>query len=344
MKKALVTGVTGQDGSFLVEHLIDLGYEVWGMVRKNVSVQATVDLLKERTSGKINIRMGDMTSPSSLFTIIDECRPDEIYNLAAQSHVGLSFEPQMTEYTGEVNGIGVMSLLEAMRAYVPGSRLYQASTSELFGLTPPPQNEHSTMHPRSPYGVSKLYAYWAVVNMRESAGMFASNGILFNHESERRGETFVTRKITKAIAKISLGTQDCLELGNLDAKRDWGYAKDYIKAMHLILQADRPDDFVISTGEAHSVRDFLERAFEYVGIEIESNGMDGVDEVYFRKDTGTPVVKINKSFYRKAEVDYLLGDSSKAKEVLGWKPEVSFDGLVDIMMSHDLEAERRNAK
>jgi GDPmannose 4,6-dehydratase len=344
MKRALVTGVTGQDGSFLVEHLIDMGYEVWGLVRKNVSIQSTIDLLKDRTSGKLNICIGDMTSPSSLIRAVEESRPDEIYNLAAQSHVGLSFKPEMTEYTGEVNAIGVMSLLEAARSKSPEARFYQASTSELFGLTPPPQNENSVMHPRSPYGFAKLYAYWAVVNMRESVGMFSSNGILFNHESERRGETFVTRKITKAISRISLGLQSHLELGNLDAKRDWGYAKDYIKAMHLILQADEPDDFVISTGEAHSVRDFLERAFHYVGIEIESNGESGVDEVYFRKDTGDPVVKINKDFYRKAEVDYLLGDSSKARKVLGWKPEVSFDGLVDIMMSHDLDMERQNAK
>ncbi len=341
MKKALITGITGQDGSFLAEHLIELGYEVWGLVRR-ASSSASIDRIKELTNGKAKLRYGDMTDHASLYRVVSECIPDEVYNLAAQSHVRVSSD--IPEYTSAVNGTGVQSLLECVRTIAPHAKFYQASTSELFGSTPPPQNEETIMHPRSPYGVAKLHGYWSVINMRESYGMFASNGILFNHESERRGVNFVTRKITRAVARIALGKQNYLELGNLDARRDWGHAKDYVRAMHLMLQVDEPGDFVIATGEANSVRLFVEKAFSHVGIEIESNGKAGVDEVYYRKGTDSPVIKINKEFYRPAEVDYLLGDPWKAKEILGWEPQVSFDELVDIMMSSDLEGERKNAE
>jgi len=335
-KTALITGITGQDGMYLSEHLLDCGYDVWGIVRRS-SDTGSIDRIKDSNS-KIHLRYGDMTDSASLRRIIKESTPDEIYNLAAQSHVRISFD--IPEYTSEVNGSGVISLLDAVRDLHKVAKVYQASTSELYGSTSPPQNEDSPFHPRSPYGVSKLQAYWAIINYRESYDMFAAQGILFNHESPRRGENFVTRKITKSIARIKLGLQDCLYLGNLDAKRDWGFAGDYVKAMRLILQQDSPDDFVISTGKAHSVRDFLLIAFNCLGIEVESNGKSGLDEEYIDCKSGKSIVKIDERFYRPAEVDYLLGDSSKAKAKLGWKPETSFDWLVETMVNSDFNKEK----
>jgi len=292
------------------------------------------------SKGRCELRYGDLTDAGSIARVIAESRPHEVYNLAAQSHVRVSFD--MPEYTSDVNATGVVNMLEALRSVRPEAKFYQASTSEMFGLTPPPQNEESLLHPRSPYGVAKVHGYWAVRNCRESYGTFASNGILFNHESERRGENFVTRKITKAVARIKLGNMnEEFLLGNLDAKRDWGYAKDYVKVMHLMLQHDEPDDFVVSTGVAHTVREFLEAAFRSVDIPVMSDGDTGVDEKYIRQDTGEVVLKIDERFYRPAEVDYLCGDSSKAKTILGWEPETSFEQLVEIMVKHDLIAESK---
>jgi GDPmannose 4,6-dehydratase len=336
-KRALITGITGQDGSFLAEHLIELGYEVWGVVRRAASAKP-IQFIERITDTQANLRYGDMTDPASLTRILKECEPEEIYNLAAQSHVNISFK--QPEYTNDVNSTGVVNILEAMRDVVPNARFYQASTSEMFGSTEPPQDEATLMHPRSPYGVAKMAAYWSVINSRESYRTFACNGILFNHESERRGENFVTRKITKAVARILLGTQKELHLGNLDSKRDWGYAKDYVRAMHLMLQHDVPDDYVVATGETHTVRDFLLAAFRCVDIEIESNGEAGLKEKYVRTDTGETVVAIEPRFYRPAEVDYLCGDAAKIQQRLGWEPEVNFQQLIELMVAHDLGQER----
>jgi len=340
-KTALITGITGQDGSFLSEYLLELGYDVWGVIRRHAQPTAQ-QFIEKITDGKAHLRYGNMTDPGSLIRILKECEPDEIYNLAAQSHVGVSFGN--AEETNEVNSMGVVNLLEAMRDIVPGARFYQASTSEIFGSTAPPQDENSKLHPRSPYGVAKLSAYWSIINARESYRSFACNGILFNHESERRGENFVTRKITKCVARIALGSEETLMLGNLDARRDWGYAKDYVKAMHLILQQPVPDDYVIATGEARTVREFLHMAFGHVGIEIASNGESGLKETYFRKDTGQLVVGIDARFYRPAEVDYLCGNPAKAAKVLGWKPETALDELVKIMVDHDLRIEEAKGR
>lgn len=306
------------------------------MIRRSSSA-ATINKIRKLSNDRVNLRYGDLTDPATIARIIGECKPHEVYNLAAQSHVRISFD--MPEYTSNVNGTGVVNVLEALRAVSPEAKFYQASTSEMFGITPPPQNELSPLHPRSPYGVAKVQGYWAVRNARESYNTFAANGILFNHESERRGENFVTRKITKAVARIKLGLQDELELGNLDAKRDWGYAKDYVKAMHLILQHDEPEDFVIATGEAHTVRQFLEAAFMAVDIPVMSDGDEGLEEKYIRQDTGDVVMRINERFYRPAEVDYLCGDASKAKRLLGWEPETSFEDLVALMVQQDLEGD-----
>ena len=336
MKRALITGITGQDGYYLSQYLYDLGYEIWGMIRRS-SGSHSINDIKERADGKINLRYGDLTDPASLRRVIQESNPDEVYNLAAQSHVRISFD--IPEYTTLVNGTGVVYMLDAIRELAPDAKFYQASTSELFGSTPPPQDESTPFHPRSPYGVAKLQAFWAVVNYRESYDLFTSQGILFNHESQRRGENFVTRKITKAAARIQLGKQDCLFLGNLDARRDWGFAGDYIKAMHLIVQQKTPDDFVIGTGISHTVRDFLEAAFESVKMEIEANGKSGIDEVYIDKKTGKVVVAIDERFYRPAEVEYLLADPRKAKDILGWEAETSFESLVDMMVMHDYDRE-----
>jgi GDPmannose 4,6-dehydratase len=333
-KRALIAGITGQDGGYLSELLLSLGYEVWGVIRRSSNARG-LQFIDRITNHRAILRYGDMTDPPSLSRILRECGPDEIYNLAAQSHVRISYD--IPEYTSEVNAVGVVNMLEAVRDIVPKARFYQASTSEMFGSTPPPQDEQTKMHPRSPYGVSKLAAYWSAINMRESYGIFVSNGILFNHESERRGENFVTRKVTKAVARISLGMQESLVLGNLDSRRDWGYAADYVKAMHLILQAESPGEYVIATGETHSIRELLTIAFAEVGLEIQSNGKTGAEERYARTDDGREVVLIDSRFYRPAEVDLLCGNASKARRELGWSPTVSFHEMIKRMVAHDLE-------
>lgn len=336
MKKALITGITGQDGSYLAEFLLEKGYEVHGLLRRS-SVENTErieHLIREPK--KVTLHYGDLTDAGSLSRLLYKIEPDEVYNLAAQSHVKISFE--MPEFTANVNAIGTLSLLESIREVNPKIKFYQASSSELFGkVREIPQNENTPFYPRSPYAVSKLYAYWITVNYRESYKMFACNGILFNHESPRRGRDFVTRKITTGIADILTGKTDCLYLGNLDAKRDWGYAGDYVEAIWLILQQDEPDDYVIATGETHTVREFCELAFKKVGINLVWQG-EGLDETGVDKDTGRVLVRVSSEFFRPAEVDLLLGDPAKAKAKLGWKPRVSFEELVSLMVESDLRA------
>ena len=338
MKKALITGITGQDGSYLAELLLDKGYEVHGVVRRSSTFnRGRIDHLRRASLGERHLRLhyGDLGDTESLTTILAEVRPDEIYNLAAQSHVGISFS--MPTYTGDVSGLGVVRLLEAVRQLVPEARFYQASSSELFGkVCGVPQNEDTPFHPRSPYAVAKLYAYWAAINFREAHGIFAANGILFNHESPRRGENFVTRKITRAVAEIAAGTRDWVSLGNLEARRDWGFAGDFVDAMWRIVQADEPDDWVTGTGEEHSVREFCELAFGLVGVDLEWSG-SGVDEVGRDRATGNVRVVVNSRYFRPAEVDRLLSDSSKIRRELGWKPRVGFEELVKMMVEADLE-------
>lgn len=345
MKKALITGITGQDGAYLADFLLKKGYEVHGIKRRSSSFNtARVDhIYRDPHESDVQFFMhyGDLTDATNLIRIIQQVRPDEIYNLAAQSHVQVSFDTP--EYTANADALGTLRLLEAIRmlGLEKKTRFYQASTSELYGKVKKiPQNESTPFYPRSPYGAAKLYAYWIVVNYREAYNMFASNGILFNHESPIRGETFVTRKITRAVARIKLGLQDRLYLGNLDAKRDWGYAGDYVEAMWLMLQQDEPDDYVIATGETHSVREFVEKAFNEIGVEIVWEG-SGVDEVGKDKNSDKILVRIDPRYFRPTEIDLLLGDSSKAKEKFGWEPKVSFGELVEIMIQEDLkEAER----
>jgi len=345
MKRALVTGITGQDGAYLAEFLLGKGYEVHGIKRRSSSFNtARVDhLYKDPHEKDVRFFMhyGDLTDATNLIRIVQALRPDEIYNLAAQSHVKVSFES--AEYTANADALGTLRLLEAIRmlGLENKTRFYQASTSELYGKVKEiPQSEETPFYPRSPYAAAKLYAYWITVNYREAYGIFACNGILFNHESPIRGETFVTRKITRAVARIKLGLQDSLYLGNLDAKRDWGYAGDYVEAMWLILQQDDPDDYVIATGESHSVREFAERAFSEVGIRVEWEG-DGADEVGRDGNTGRVLVRIDPRYFRPTEVEYLQGDATKAREKLGWQPKVSFEQLVSIMVREDLkEAEK----
>ena len=344
-KVALITGITGQDGSFLAEFLLEKGYEVHGIIRRSSSFNTgriehlyfdewVRDMKQQRS---INLHYGDMTDSSSLIRIIQMTQPDEIYNLAAQSHVKVSFD--VPEYTAEADATGTLRLLEAVRilGLERKTRIYQASTSELFGLVQEvPQRETTPFYPRSPYGVAKLYGYWITKNYRESYGMFAVNGILFNHESERRGENFVTRKITLAAARIAAGQQDKLYLGNLDALRDWGYARDYVECMWLMLQHEQPEDFVIATGEQHSVREFTERAFAHVGIELRWQG-EGVQEQGIDKATGRVLVEVDPKYFRPAEVETLLGDPTKAKTLLGWDPQkTSFEELVRLMVEHDV--------
>ncbi|WP_277086550.1 GDP-mannose 4,6-dehydratase [Porphyromonas catoniae] len=345
-KVALITGVTGQDGSYLAEFLLDKGYEVHGIIRRSSSFNtARIEHLyfdewvrDMKRNRSINLHYGDMTDSSSLIRIIQTTQPDEIYNLAAQSHVKVSFD--VPEYTAEADATGTLRLLEAVRilGLERKTKIYQASTSELYGLVQEiPQRETTPFYPRSPYGVAKLYGYWITKNYRESYGMFAVNGILFNHESERRGETFVTRKITLAAARIAAGQQDKLYLGNLDALRDWGYARDYVECMWLMLQHDQPEDFVIATGEQHSVREFTERAFAHVGIELRWQG-EGVQEQGVDKATGRVLVEVDPKYFRPAEVETLLGDPTKAKTLLGWNPQkTSFEELVRIMVEHDVQ-------
>ncbi len=346
-KRALITGITGQDGSYLAEFLLDKGYEVHGIIRRSSSFNTKrIDhLYKDPHEKDVNLFLhyGDMTDSTNIIRLLQEIQPDEIYNLAAQSHVKVSFETP--EYTANADALGTLRLLEAIRllGLEKKVRFYQASTSELFGkVVEIPQKETTPFYPRSPYAVAKLYAYWITVNYREAYNIFASNGILFNHESPRRGETFVTRKITRAVARISLGLQDKLYLGNLDAKRDWGYAPDYVRAMWMILQHDEPDDFVIATGECHSVREFVEAAFKYVGIDIEWHGK-GVDEKGYQKGTDRVLVEVDPMYFRPTEVDILQGDPSKAKEKLKWEPQVKFDELVKIMMEADIEMAKYEA-
>lgn len=349
MKKALITGITGQDGSFLAEYLLDKGYEVHGLLRRSSSFNTgriehlyldewVRDMHKKRL---VDLHYADMTDSSSLIRILQEVQPDEIYNLAAQSHVKVSFD--VPEYTAEVDAVGCLRLLEAVRILnmVDRCRIYQASTSELYGKVQEiPQTETTPFYPRSPYGVAKQYGFWIVKNYRESYGMYAVNGILFNHESERRGENFVTRKISLGAARIACGIQDCLYLGNLDARRDWGYAKDYIECMWLMLQQPEPEDYVIATGENHSVREFVHLAFRYAGIELRWEG-HGIEEKGIDTRSGRTLVAVDPRFFRPAEVEQLLGDPTKARTRLGWNPQkTSFQDLVRIMVEHDMKKVR----
>jgi GDPmannose 4,6-dehydratase len=339
MKRALITGITGQDGSYLAELLLEKGYEVHGVVRRSSTFnRGRIDHLRRDSIGDRHVRLhyGDLGDTESLTTILSEVEPDEIYNLAAQSHVGISFT--MPTYTGEVSGLGTVRLLEAVRQVAPQARFYQASSSELFGLAAEvPQNEKTPFHPRSPYAVAKIYSFWATVNYREAHGLYAANGILFNHESPRRGENFVTRKITRAVAEIAAGQRDWVSLGNLDARRDWGFAGDFVDAMWRILQADEADDWVVGTGEDHSVREFCEHAFAHVGIDIEWTG-NGTDEVGRDRASGATRVVVNPRYFRPAEVDRLLADSTKARRELGWQPTVGFEELVRMMVDADVAA------
>ncbi|MDQ3917409.1 MAG: GDP-mannose 4,6-dehydratase [Acidobacteriota bacterium] len=326
MKRALITGITGQDGSFLTELLLEKGYEVYGIIRRSSSFNTDrIDHLYQdphEPGTRLRLVYGDLNDSSSLNTLIRQIQPDEIYNLGAQSHVRVSFD--VPEYTGEVTGLGTVRLLEAIREAGIKPKFYQASSSELYGkVVETPQKETTPFYPRSPYACAKAYAYWITVNYRESYQMFACNGILFNHESERRGETFVSRKITRAATRIKLGLQQKLYMGNIDARRDWGHARDYVEAMWLMMQAEQPDDYVIATGETHSVREFLEEAFGYLGLDWEK------------------YVEIDPRYFRPAEVDLLLGDPTKAKTILGWEPKVSFKELVKIMVDSDMKLAER---
>lgn len=350
-KVALITGITGQDGSFLAEFLLEKGYEVHGILRRSSSfnTQRIEHLYLDewirdtKQSRLVNLHWGDMTDTSSLIRIISIVKPTEIYNLAAQSHVKVSFD--VSEYTAEADAVGVLRLLEAVRicGLDKSCRIYQASTSELYGLVQEvPQKETTPFYPRSPYGVAKLYGFWIAKNYRESYGMYAVNGILFNHESERRGENFVTRKITIAASRISMGKQDKLYLGNLNALRDWGYAKDYVECMWLMLQQDKPEDYVIATGEYHTVREFCTLAFKEAGIELQWQG-EGLDEKGIDKKTSRVLVEVDPKFFRPAEVEQLLGDPTKARTNLGWNPrQTSFEDLVRIMVQSDLEKVKNN--
>ena len=341
MKSALITGITGQDGSYLAELLLEKGYDVHGIVRRS-SVHGTGRIDHLLSSSRLHLHDGDLSDSSSLIRIISKLRPSEIYNLAAQSHVGVSFDA--AEYTGDIDAIGVLRILEAvhMLGMDKTCKIYQASTSELYGkVEEVPQNENTPFHPYSPYAVAKQYGFWMIKEYREAYGMFAANGILFNHESERRGESFVTRKITRAVGRIAEGLQDHLELGNLDSLRDWGYAKDYVECMWLILQQETPDDFVIATGKQHSVREFVEWAFDYAGISISWQGT-GVNEIGINQASGKTVVKINPDFYRPTDVVNLWGDPSKAESVLGWNPQkTTCKELCRIMTEHDIDLARK---
>lgn len=339
MKHALITGINGQDGSYLAELLLEKGYEVYGIMRrKSVVDYGNVEHIKD----KIHFIYADMTDVVSLTNAMKISQADEVYNLAAQSFVATSWEQPLA--TAQIDALGVTNMLEAIRIVKPEARFYQASTSEMFGLVQEiPQTEKTPFYPRSPYGVAKLYGHWITKNYRESYDMFACSGILFNHESERRGKEFVTRKITDAVARIKLGVQDHVELGNMDAKRDWGHSKDYVKAMWLMLQQDKPDDYVIATNETRTVREFVETAFKHVDIEIEWSG-SGVDEIGKNKATGKTLVKVNPAFFRPAEVELLIGNPAKADSTLGWVREISFSELVERMVKNDLELVEKEIK
>lgn len=349
-KVALITGITGQDGSYLAEFLLEKGYEVHGVIRRSSSFNTGriehlyQNPISHQEGSCMRLHYGDMTDSSNLMKLISTIQPTEIYNLAAQSHVKVSFD--LPEYTAEVDAVGVVRMLDAIIAcgLAKTVKFYQASTSELFGKVQEiPQKETTPFYPRSPYAVAKQYAYWVVVNYREAYDIFACNGILFNHESPRRGENFVTRKITRAVAKISLGQQDCVELGNLNAERDWGHAKDFVEAMWAMMQLEKPDDFVIATGECHSVREFVVLAFRAIGVEIVFEG-EGVNEIGRDKSTGVVRVRVNPKYYRPAEVDFLLGDSTKARKALGWTPKVQFLDLVKEMVEADIALMKSSPK
>jgi len=338
MKRALITGITGQDGSYLTELLLEKGYEVHGIIRRSSSFNTgRIDHLyrdPHLEGVRLFLHYGDLTDSSNLSRLLEKVQPDEIYNLGAQSHVRVSFD--VPEYTADTDAIGVLRLLDAIKETGVKSRFYQASTSELFGLVQEvPQSETTPFYPRSPYAVAKMYGFWIVKNYREAYGLHASNGILFNHESPRRGETFVTRKITMAVARIHRGLQDCFYMGNIDARRDWGYAKDYVRMMWMMLQQEKPDDYVVATGEMHTVREFIEKSFSHVGRGIEWKGR-GVDEVGIDTTTGKVVMRIDPRYFRPAEVEQLLGNPAKAQRQLGWVPEVKFEQLVKIMTDGDL--------
>jgi GDPmannose 4,6-dehydratase len=341
MRKALITGITGQDGSYLSELLLNKGYEVHGIIRRSSLINTNrIDCIYDQ----LNLHYGDLTDSTNIVRIIQKVQPDEIYNLAAQSHVKVSFE--LPEYTGDVDALGTLRVLEAVRllGLDKNTRIYQASTSELYGLVQEiPQKETTPFYPRSPYGVAKLYGFWIVKNYRESYGMHASSGILYNHESPRRGQTFVTKKITDAFYKMSIGQQDCLYLGNLNAKRDWGHAKDFVEAMWLILQQSEPDDYVIATGEQHSVREFVEKSASYFNMKIEWQGEE-LNEIGIDINSGKTVVKVDPRYFRPAEVESLLGDATKAKEKLGWAPKISFEQLVEDMCLNQLEQKNEQNK
>lgn len=334
MKSALITGINGQDGSYLAELLLEKGYKVYGLMRrKSVVSYGNVEHIKD----KINFIYADMTDVVSLINAMEVSQADEVYNLAAQSFVATSWEQPLA--TAQIDAVGVTNMLEAIRKVKPSAKFYQASTSEMFGLVQEvPQKETTPFYPRSPYGVAKLYGHWITKNYRESYKLFTCSGILFNHESERRGLEFVTRKISNAVARIKLGKQECLELGNLDAKRDWGHSQDYVRAMWLMLQQDKPDDYVVASNETHPVREFVQKAFKAAGIDVEFSG-EGVNEIGKDKATGKVVVKVNPKFFRPAEVELLYGNPAKAESVLGWKREISFDQLVERMVKNDLDIE-----
>lgn len=339
MKKALITGITGQDGSYLAELLLEKGYEVYGIWRRKATVDyGNIEHLKD----KVHLIYADMTDPISLIKAMQISQADEVYNLAAQSFVATSWDTPLG--TADIDAIGVTNMLEAIRTVKPSCRFYQASTSEMFGLVQEmPQTEKTPFYPRSPYGVAKLYGHWITKNYRESYDMYACSGILFNHESERRGLEFVTRKISNAVARIKLGVQDCVELGNMDSKRDWGHSKDYVRAMWLMLQQETPDDYVIATNETRTVREFVEIAFRTAGIEVVWEG-EGVNEVGKDKATGKVIVKVNPKFFRPAEVDVLLGNPAKAEAALGWQREISFAELVERMVKNDLALVEKEIK
>lgn len=334
MKKAFITGITGQDGSFLTEFLLEKGYEVHGIIRRASSFNTErIDHLMGNKN--VHLHHGDLSDSANLNKLLRTIHPDEIYNLGAQSHVKVSFE--VPEYTAQVDAIGTLRILDAMINQCPEAKFYQASTSELYGLVQEiPQKETTPFYPRSPYGVAKLYGFWITKNFRESYNLYSCNGILFNHESERRGKTFVTRKITTNLAEISVGLRDVLRLGNLDAQRDWGYAKEYVEAMWLMLQQDVADDFVIATGKMYTVRDFVQRAASHIGLDIVWEGT-GVDEKGYDKTSGKLVVEVDPRYFRPAEVELLIGDATKAKEKMGWEAKVGIDELVEIMMVNDIK-------
>ena len=340
MKKALITGITGQDGSYLAEFLLDKGYDVHGIIRR-VSVFNTERIDHIMGNPNLHLHHGDVTDSSNINKLMSSIQPEEVYNLAAQSHVQVSFE--VPEYTAQVDAMGTLRILDALRNYCPKAKFYQASTSELYGKVQEiPQTEETPFYPRSPYAVAKIYGYWIVKNFREAYDLFACNGILFNHESERRGKTFVTRKITIALSEIAEGKRDMLYLGNIDSQRDWGYAKEYVEAMWLMLQQEVPEDFVIATGKTYTVRFFIEQAAKHVGYDIEWEG-EGVNEIGKDKKTGKQIVAINPKYYRPTEVDILIGDASKAKEKLGWETKVEINELIQIMMENDIKLAKNKA-